>query len=226
MNKKKIIIIVFTLIVLLILIVILSKAFYKDKIKYDEYTKYETTITIDYQKGDELSSTIIKVLDDGSAASLTSTLVGKESYIVGDDLYYIDGTTIYDYKTLKSYRNLYSLFTKIKRLNKDKIYGEYTYYTASVESKNLNEILNCLYFGKSTNENSLLQIVLKSSRIDEVHIPLNIDGYTSVTVNIKFKELSSSFKVDTQKLYGSSSLGSTTRYKIVTTKENPYEVIE
>lgn len=227
MDKKKIYLI--GLILLIITIIgIAFLIFKKDgRIEYGSYGKYSTNITIDTKRDKKFDSILIKVSDDGSSAKVDSTSVNKETFIIGKNLYYIDGNIIYTYEYNKSYRDIYSIISKFTKVDEENVKGEYTFYTSILSAKDLNELLDALHFKKKTSSSSLAKITVLNERIDEFNfIVSDIEGYEEVRVNLKFSELDSSFKVDTSRIFGSPSLGAFVPYKMVTTKDNPYEVIK
>lgn len=225
MKNKKFISIVASIFVLFVIVTVIAL---NRKTTFLRYEKYMTNITIDAITTEEkVESTLITTKYDGSSLSIDSTSVGKESYIIGDDLYYIDGSDIFDFKTTKSYRDIYDLFASLKKIETEKKEGSYTSYSTLLSSKDVNAFLESMYFVKKTTSKVHVKLTSLNGYLDEIKLTINdIEGYKEVTINIKFIALDSSFKIDTSKLYGTTSLTTINRYKVVETKENPYEVIK
>lgn len=228
MNKKRMIIIgLISLIIVLLSIVIFKSVFKKTK-SFDKYDKYSMSITVDTIKDKKFESNIINVTDDNKNAKVTSNKVALDTYIIGNTLYYLKNRTFYMYEFSKSYRDIYDILLGFKSLDLDKTRGEYTYYTKALNSKDINAVLECLYFGKKSSQSSLAKFIVLNNKIDEFSLELSdIDGYESVVINIKFKPLDNEYSIDTSKIYGNDlTAGMGNRYKFENTKDNLYEIVK
>lgn len=227
MKNKKLTIACTSISLILVIFIVFIAILMNKGIECSSYEKYSTSITIDAISEDKISSILINAKYDGQTMSLNSTAVNKETYIVGDTLYYIDGNIIYSLEAKSSYIDLYEILRSFKHVNLDHKDSSYAYYTAVLDSKSVNKILESLHFGKKTTSKTLCKLTILNGYIDEFNIAIDdIEDYKEININIKFKGLDSSFKIDASKIYGSASLGTVTRYRVERTKENPYEVIK
>lgn len=227
MKNKKIIIAVVFAALLAIGIIALIIAHNQNKVGHEMYEKYSLAITIDAIGQEEIDSIFINVSDDGNSAKISSNKVNLDSYIIGNKLYYLKDNTFYIYETSSSYSDIYEYINAPRSLDKIKESNDYAYYSTLLSAKEINELLDCLFFSKKTRSEAVAKITVKDDNVVEFSITISdIDGYKDITIDIFAEKLSDEFTVDTSKIYGYSSGPNVNIIKRQTTKENVYEIIK
>lgn len=222
MNKKNIIIVVAVLSLVGVAFFLLKKA--NSSVDLKKYEKYSLAISID-SKDPSFTPIALGIKDDGKSAKINSSMVNLESYIVGANLYYLKGSSMYVFSGSKSYRDIYELLNSFKFQDMIQRQGELEFYSLVLSPKEINALLECLYFGKKTNRDALLKATIKDERLEEASISIEgFDGYDEINIVFKVKELEKSFVIDTSKIYGSGPFGTT--FKRIETDENVYDIIK
>lgn len=195
-----------------------------NSVNLKKYEKYSLAISID-SKDSSFKPIMVSIKDDGNSAKINSSAVNLESYITGTRLYYLKGSSMYVFEGSKGYRDIYELLNSFKLKDMIQRQGDLEFYSLVLSSKEINSLLECLYFGKKTNREALLKATIKDDHLEEASISISgIDGYGEINIVFKIKELEKDFVVDTSKIYGSGPLGTT--FKRVETDENVYEIIK
>lgn len=221
-NKKWIYVLVAT--ILLVLVVVLLFIFLKeDKVRFDTFEKYRLDVTIDAKKNGTIKSYLIGIASDGKNVKISSSNVNKDSYIVGNKLYFLEGDTFYWYEVDKSYSDLYKTISEFDRIDVTKEDGSIKNCSSALNARSINEILEELFFQKKVSSSSLAKVVVKDEKVSNFEMTLNdIEGYDEVTISIVAKELDEQYRVDTSRIFGGGGGGRI--YKMSQAEENVYEI--
>lgn len=215
MKKKLIITFIFIGILLLIILFILKFVNLKH---IDFYEKYSSSMIISWT--DNENPITIHMKDDGSNAFISSTITDKQTYIFDNAIYYLDKNTFYKYNSKKNYQDIYkTLSSFIKPKNKEE------FYETAISPNKINDLLDCLHFGKKTRQKENIKVKLKNNKLQSFEMIIHdIENYKDLKITINFTELEQDYNIDKTVLTG-DIFNPASRREIEVSKENILEII-
>ncbi len=204
MKKKKVL---FT-VLFVIAVVIIALAFFAvrgKEVHFKMFEKYSLAMTIDLKANGEMKSYLIDVSYDGENARISSSEVGKDAYIIGERLYYLEDDTFYWYRIDSSYLDIYEAISEFDKVSSIEKSDEEEEYEAVIEGQDVRNILNGLFFEEVSDEAAKVRIRVRDGYVSDFAVVFSeIDGFDEVNVNIVVRELEDDYKVNISRIFGTS----------------------
>lgn len=232
MKHKKNFIIVLVLFLSLNIIIISSFILVKkneNNSKIDTNIKYELSATITTSKELETEKISLVFKNDNSTTRITSSKNHIKGFIINDKIRYKDNSIIYSYKLKDNYIDPLKSLPNLSKADEIDRRSDYISYTKVLNAKQINNILDSLFFKEKTNLDVLIKFSKRNDKISTLNFTLaDIPGYKKIDVMLKFKELNEDFKVNTKEIENMNNLeeGPLHFYEHKVTKENIFEIVK
>lgn len=225
MKNKKVLLIAVVAVLLVMVVGLCIFIFSSKKSIYEQFPKYSLAIAIDAKTKNGLKSHLVDVSYDGENARVSSSDVGKDSYIIGERIYYLEDDTFYWYTTTTSYLDVYRFISRLDKLDFVKDVKDGKEYITVLKSGDVNDILDALFIEKDTKGSAKATVVLSDRRVSKFNLVIDdVDGYDEVTINVSVSELESDYKVNTSRIFGGTGGGR--RYKMDEALSNIFKIID
>lgn len=221
MKKRKIIIAV-GVIISVVAIVFVTRLVKVPEVKFDSYERYSMSMSIDVEEKDKVDTYLFEIYYDGTNARINSSTVNKDSYLIDNKLYYLDGDTYYWHRVDKSFLEVASIlsnFDEIKSISED---GDRKYYEALPSKMQWESLLENIYFEIETKVPVKVNLVSVDDKIVEFSANVEVDDVRKTNMNVTFEEMDSDFVVNTSRIFGNTTGGRV--YKLEETETNVFKI--